>query len=341
MGIDLASYRARVGTFNHSSFLCFRKPRGIFRISFLLYALCIILHCCHELAIFLGVFLSFFTSLLLLTIFVALTVTYLLNLIHSLFSVTVAGVVNKCWTCFTHFREASRITLASTTVIIILLMTFGTVETNPGPSPRDNKLHFSFWNVDSLLARDGVKKSFIEGLDSCHHFDIFGVCESFLTNKVSDKDLCINGFSPEPFRADCPDNTSHGGVCLYFKEHLPIKERKDLTALDETIVAEINLKRKKIFFVLSYRSPSKSTNPEVLDYISKLSTTLVNIRKEKHSLIVLAGDFNARSRLFGKKSWLRTAQVVSSASSCFSMALINLLVNLRTYLGMMSVRAST
>ena len=183
-------------------------------------------------------------------------------------------------------------------VIIILLVTFGTVETNPGPSPCDNKLHFSFWNVDSLLARDGVKKSFIEGLDSCHHFDIFGVCESFLTNKVNEKDLCINGFSPEPFRADCPDNTSHGGVCLYFKEHLPIKERKDLTELDETIVAEINLKRKKIFFVLSYRSPSKSSNPEIIDYISKLSTTLDKIRQAKHSLIVLAGDFNARSRLF-------------------------------------------
>jgi hypothetical protein len=218
--------------------------------------------------------------------------------LYSVSSVSVAGLVKKSRSCFIHFCEASRITLASTTVIIIFLMTFGTVETNPGPTPYDGKLHFGFWNLDSLLARNGVKKSFIEGLDSCHHFDIFGICESFLTDKVSDNDLCINGFSPEPFRADCPDNTSHGGVCLYFKEHLPIKERKDLTALDETIVAEINLKRKKIFFVLSYRSPSKSSNPELADYISKLRTTLDNIRKEKHSLIVLAGDFNARSRLF-------------------------------------------
>ena len=45
------------------------------------------------------------------------------------------------------------------------------------------------------------------------------------------EELEINGFSPEPFRADCPlaSDHHHGGVCLYFKETLPIIERKDLT----------------------------------------------------------------------------------------------------------------
>ena len=42
------------------------------------------------------------------------------------------------------------------------------------------------------------------------------------------------------------------------KENLPIKERRDLETLDETIVAEIKMKRKKIFFVLSYRHPNQS-----------------------------------------------------------------------------------
>ena len=47
-------------------------------------------------------------------------------------------------------------------------------------------------------------------------------------------------------------NMRNGGVCLYFKEHLPIKERKDLELLPETIVAEMKVSRKKLFFVQSY-----------------------------------------------------------------------------------------
>ena len=38
----------------------------------------------------------------------------------------------------------------------------------------------------------------------------------------------INDVSPDPFRSDKDFNTGNGGVCLYFKESLPIKERCDL-----------------------------------------------------------------------------------------------------------------
>jgi exonuclease III len=228
-----------------------------------------------------------------------------LNTLCSVWSVFVAGaasaLVKFYCVCRDRFSDIPRISFASTTVALILLTSFGHVETNPGPtSTSTNKLTFGVWNLDSLLARDGIKKTFIEGIDSFHQFDIFGICESYLTDKVSDKDLEINGFSAVPFRADCADvaNSAHGGVCLYFKEHLPIKERKDLTSLSETIVAEVALKSKKVFFVLSYRSPSHSSKPEILDYISRLNNTMANIKKEKPSLVVFTGDFNARSQLF-------------------------------------------
>ena len=51
---------------------------------------------------------------------------------------------------------------------------------------------------------------------------------------------------------DKVSNIRNWGVCLYFKESLPIKERRDLEILPETIAAEIKLNRKKVFFVLSY-----------------------------------------------------------------------------------------
>ena len=63
---------------------------------------------------------------------------------------------------------------------------------------------------------------------------------------------------------DKPAGIRTGGLCLYFKESLPIKQRHDLQKLPETIVAEIKLNRKKIFFVLSYRHPNMSNNEVVV-----------------------------------------------------------------------------
>ena len=42
-----------------------------------------------------------------------------------------------------------------------------------------------------------------------------------------------------------------------------IKRRKDLEIMQETIVCEISLRRKKIFFVAVYRSPNQ-TNDELV-----------------------------------------------------------------------------
>ena len=84
----------------------------------------------------------------------------------------------------------------------MLLLCSGSVETNPGPNSSVLKqISFCSWNIDSLLA----KISLIEGLQAVHNFGIFGICESYLTDKIKQQDLLINGFSPTPFRADYRD----------------------------------------------------------------------------------------------------------------------------------------
>ena len=50
-------------------------------------------------------------------------------------------------------------------------------------------------------------------------------------------------------------NTRNGGVGLFCKNDLPIKIRDDLS-FDESIVVEIVIGRKKIFFTVVYKSPS-------------------------------------------------------------------------------------
>ena len=192
--------------------------------------------------------------------------------------------------------ELSLFLIIDSSVTKLLLVAFGTIERNPGP----NHLKFATWNIDSLLTRDGIKKSTIEGLDSCHKFDIFGICETYLTKKIADEDITISGFSDKPFRVDCKavtedeDARPRGGVCLYFKESLPIVNRPDLVLTDETIISEIRLGRNKIFHVLSYRTPSMTTVGDVAAYCSNLKDSFDKIAREKPSLVILTGDFNAR-----------------------------------------------
>lgn len=180
----------------------------------------------------------------------------------------------------------------------ILLISFGCVESNPGPD--NSKINFGVWNLDSLLARDGHKINVIEGLQSLYSFDLFGVVESYLSPAITNEEIAIHGFAPIPFRADskAPNDRMRGGVCLYYKENLPIINRDDLVNMDETIVAEIKTRNKKVFFILSYRSPSNNTSPEVDDYCSKLQGIIDKINNEKPTVIILTGDFNARSPLF-------------------------------------------
>ena len=61
------------------------------------------------------------------------------------------------------------------------------------------------------------------------------------------------------FRNDHPGDSKIGGVCMYFREGLPIQRRKDIELLPEIIVADIKIGRKKIFIITVYRSPSQNS----------------------------------------------------------------------------------
>ena len=183
------------------------------------------------------------------------------------------------------------------TVLQILLVLSG-LEVNPGPvNSKKSYLSFAVWNLDSIPARDFARIPLIETFQATYDFDIFGVCESLLNKNIHNDDIFISGFSPDPFRVDKPDNIRNGGVCLYFKENLPIKQRGDLELLPETIVAEIKLNKKKIFFVLSYCHPNLSST-EFDEYVKSLEIIYENINKENPAVTIITGDFNARSPLF-------------------------------------------
>ena len=180
--------------------------------------------------------------------------------------------------------------------IISYLLILGGIEENLGPSPNKNP-SFAVWNLDSLPARDFARIPLIESFQAVNKLDFFGLCETALTGAIPNDDIFIEGFSPDPIRADKADDTRNGGVCLYFREDLPIKPRPDLVSIPETIVAEIKLNRTKLFFVLSYRHPNVPIDM-VKDYVGSLEKLYEKINRENPTATVICGDFNARSPLF-------------------------------------------
>ena len=128
----------------------------------------------------------------------------------------------------------------------IQLIRSGDIEIQPGPIK--NALKFCHWNLNSVLAHDRIKVSLLEAYNSVYNYDILVLGETYLSGDISHDETFIEGFSKNPFRKDDTSGLRKGGVCMYFKENLPIKRRVDLETLcAEGIVTEITLHRKKIF----------------------------------------------------------------------------------------------
>ena len=168
---------------------------------------------------------------------------------------------------------------------------------HPNPGPRDTRsLKFFHWNLNSLSARGRIKIPLIETYDSLYKYDITTISETMLDHSVTNDDISIDGFSKEIYRSDHPSNTKVGGVCLYFREGLPVKRRTDLELLPEMILSEITLARKKIFFGTLYRTPSQNSQ-QFETFIDRLQEAFDKMKAENPHCIVLTGDFNCRSNV--------------------------------------------
>ena len=303
MNIDIESYRSRIGCFAfrnqhvNSKLLGNRNKNNYYPIPIL-----------SNLWLFLSfsvnIILLFFYSSLLFLVFVTLLLFCILS---NNYSEPCQHTVEKFRYLYRYIcRIFPKIFKLLIFLILVeldfqILLLSGDIETNPGPtSKNNNKLSFGVWNVDSLLCESNPRIPHIEGLDAVKKFDFFGVCETYLNDSIDVNCLKMHGFTNPPFRANCPSANEHkkGGVCLYYKDYLPINCRPELTTLDETLVCEIKLKKKKIFFILSYRTPSQHLATDIDDYCTKLESTLNMVSNENPSAIIISGDFNAKSRSF-------------------------------------------
>ena len=137
-----------------------------------------------------------------------------------------------------------------------LILLSGDVEINPGPRHNSGEF-FSIchWNLNSMSVYNYTKLSSLKAFIAVHKFDIICLSETYLDSSVApdDDNLEISGYSL--VRSDHPSNNKRGGVCVYYKNILPLRVL-DIQYLHECINFELKIGDKLCNFVALYRSPS-------------------------------------------------------------------------------------
>ena len=159
------------------------------------------------------------------------------------------------------------------------------IEVNPGSKQKqDQSLSICHWNLNSIHAHNFQKLSVLQGYISNNKVDILCLSETFLNSDIScdNTNLQLPGF--DLIRADHPSNTKRGGVCIYYRNFLPLK-LINIHYLNQFIICEIKLRDKICNFVSLYRSPNQSEGQsENICNNSSLATGILAIQKPLKAL---------------------------------------------------------
>ena len=150
------------------------------------------------------------------------------------------------------------------------------------------------WNLNSLVKNNFERVQAIEAHNTLFNYDLISICETSLNDSIEIPDPLLNDYTFLP--ANHPDNESHGGVGLFYKNSLPFQHRSDLS-FDESIVGELKFGRKKIFFTVLYRTPSvKYGSTGFNDFLDNFKLLHSKIQSENPYTVFYTGDFNGHSK---------------------------------------------
>ena len=139
-----------------------------------------------------------------------------------------------------------------------------------------------------LLLMNLLKFHYYRGIWK-RNFDIICLSETFLNSSLDSEDdrLKIEGYNL--IRSDHPSVSNKGGVCFYYKEHIPLVRRDDLCTLSNCLVSEIRLENEKCFPTCIYGSPSQ-TQHEFDNFFTNLNTLMDHINNELSICSVITGN---------------------------------------------------
>ena len=138
----------------------------------------------------------------------------------------------------------------------LLLLKHGDIEINPGPKKKETRFFSCLhWNVNSILAHN--KLTLLEVYNTIHQYDILCISETYLDSSVSKDDTTLSLPGYNLARSDHPDYVKRGGVCLYYKENLSLRNI-NVSFLSQCVLCEVTLQRQKGYVIVICWSPRET-----------------------------------------------------------------------------------
>ena len=98
------------------------------------------------------------------------------------------------------------------------------IHPNPGPAHSNQFaagfLSFCNWNLNTLCKNDFTRITLLEAHNTEHNYDIISLCETSLDDKAGVPEMTGYKFHS----CNHPDGNRSGGVGIFFKESLPLRE---------------------------------------------------------------------------------------------------------------------
>ena len=172
----------------------------------------------------------------------------------------------------------------------------GDIEPNPGPKPTScRSFSICHWNLNSISAHNFIKLSLLKPYIAIHKLMLF----AYLANaSISNDDGSLEVPGCNLFRADHPSNTRRVGVCIYYRNSLPLKIL-GIHYLQECINFEIIIGGKLCRFVSLYRLPNQSQD-DFESFANNFELNIDAVTANNPFLTVVLGDFNIKSNLWFK-----------------------------------------
>ena len=128
-----------------------------------------------------------------------------------------------------------------------------------------------------------------------------------------DERLNMKGY--QLIRADNPSDSKKGGVGIYYKEFLAVRP-VEVKNLNECLIFEVSIKKKRGYVVSLYRSPSQ-TQDEFDIFLISFEQLIGGIIAKNPLFVLITGDVNVRSTNWWKNdlSTSEGAQVDSPSTS--------------------------
>ena len=191
---------------------------------------------------------------------------------------------------FYHYVEGVYITLL---FIFALLLCHGDIEIDPDSKKfKKNSLSVCHWNLNSFSAHNFSKLTQLKAYTSIYKHDFICLSETYFNSSIPDS-LRFTIYGYDLICSDHPIDIKRGGVCIYYKELLPVRAI-NIPYLKEALLLEMTYNNKNVIVSVVYRSPNQN-NCEFDSFLRSAERLLSDIKKSKPFLSVITGDFNTRS----------------------------------------------